>query len=153
MNYRLATDDDLDLLAAWNHELIRDEGHRNPMTPDELRARMAGWLSGDYRAVIFLDGANLVEAVPVAYALYRESATEIYLRQLFVRRDRRRAGIGRQAVMLLRDQLWPHNKRLTVEVLTANAPAVRFWRAVGFRDYSLLLEIMPDPTAPPGQGA
>jgi hypothetical protein len=49
MDYRFAADDDLDLLAAWNHPLIRDEGHRNPMTPDELRKRMAGWLASTKR--------------------------------------------------------------------------------------------------------
>jgi hypothetical protein len=76
LDCRLATEADLDLLAEWNHQLIRDEGHRNPMTPAELRERMKGWLAGEYAAVIFcLDGD------PVAYALYRESAGEVYLRQ------------------------------------------------------------------------
>ena len=139
MKYRFATDDDLDLLAEWNHQLIRDEGHRNPMTVLELRERMKGWLAGEYRAVVF---ASIAEAV--AYALYRENATEIYLRQLFVRRDRRRQGIGREAVAILRSGIWPRHKRLTVEVLTANAPAVAFWRSMGYKDYCLTLEIMPE---------
>jgi GNAT superfamily N-acetyltransferase len=140
VKYRFATPSDLDILATWNHQLIRDEGHRNPMTVAELRERMRGWLdSGEYRAVIFeTDGA------PLAYALYREGATEIYLRQLFVKRDRRREGIGRRAITILRDQLWPRHKRLTAEVLTANTPAVAFWRAVGYQDYSLMLEILPE---------
>jgi GNAT superfamily N-acetyltransferase len=140
IDYRFAAAGDLDLLAEWNHQLIRDEGHRNPMTPAELRARMAGWLAGGYRAVVFLDASE-----PVAYALYHESATEIYLRHLFVRRDRRREGIGRQAMTLLRNRLWPRRKRLTVEVLTANTPALSSWRALGFHDYALTLEIMPEP--------
>jgi predicted acetyltransferase len=42
---------------------------------------------------------------------------------------------------LLKESIWPDNKRLTVEVLTANTPAVAFWRAMGYRDYSLMLEI------------
>jgi hypothetical protein len=36
---------------------------------------------------------------------------------------------------------------LTVEVLVANTPAVAFWRAVGYRDHSLVLEIVPRDTA------
>ena len=28
MQYRPANNDDLDLLAEWNHQLIRDEGHQ-----------------------------------------------------------------------------------------------------------------------------
>ena len=139
MEYRFATDSDLDLLAEWNHQLIRDEGHRNPMTVLELRERMRGWLDGEYKAVIF---GLAVE--PLAYALYRDNATEIYLRQLFVRRDRRREGIGRTAIDVLRSQLWPRRKRLTVEVLTANTRAVAFWRAMGYQDYALTLEIMPE---------
>jgi ribosomal protein S18 acetylase RimI-like enzyme len=139
MEYRFATDEDLELLAEWNHQLIRDEGHRNPMTVPELRERMAGWLGGEYKAVIF---ATAGEAV--AYALYKESASEVYLRQLFVRREQRRRGIGREAVEILQGRLWPRDKRLTVEVLTANGPAVAFWRSVGYKDYCLTLEILPE---------
>jgi GNAT superfamily N-acetyltransferase len=138
LTFRLATPADCPLLAELNHQLIRDEGHRNRMTVPELEARMRGWLTGEYRAVIFEDRGAVV-----AYALYREQADEIYLRQLFVVRHRRRQGIGRQAVALLRRHIWPTNKRLTVEVLTANTGGVAFWRSVGYTDYSLTLEIMP----------
>jgi ribosomal protein S18 acetylase RimI-like enzyme len=138
IDYRPASAGDLDLLAEWNHQLIRDEDHRNSMTVPQLRQRMAGWLAGEYRAVVFLRAGE-----PVAYALYRETPDEVYLRQLFVARDHRRQGMGRQAVRLLRGQLWPTDKRLTVEVLCANAAAVAFWREVGYRDYSLMLEIVP----------
>ena len=138
MDYRFATDEDLDLLAEWNHQLIRDEGYRNPMTVPELQERMRGWLGGEYMAAIFAAAGE-----PVAYALYKESATEVHLRQFFVTRDRRRQGIGRQAVEILRGRLWPPGKRLTVEVLVANSPAVTFWRSVGYKDYCLTLEIVP----------
>jgi GNAT superfamily N-acetyltransferase len=138
LEYHFAAASDLDLLAEWNHQLIRDEGHRNPMTVPELRERMRAWLEGEYQAVIFGPVHD-----PLAYALYREEAREIYLRQLFVRRDCRREAIGRAAMDVLRGQVWPAGKRLTVEVLTANTPAVAFWRAMGYQDYSLMLEIVP----------
>ena len=88
MDYRFATNDDLDRLAAWNHQLIRDEGQRNRMTIRELKERMAGWLAGEYRAVVFGSPSD-----PVAYALFSERASEVYLRQLFVRRGRRSEGM------------------------------------------------------------
>src|ERR671925_119330 len=92
--YRFATVADARFLAELNHQLIHDEGHRNPMNIDQLKHRMRGWLSsGEYRAVIFAQ-----EDTPVAYALYREDADEIYLRQFFVVRTRRRHGIGRSAM-------------------------------------------------------
>ena len=139
MEYRLATEQDLDLLAEWNHQLIRDEGHRNQMTVPELRERMKGWLAGGYKAVVFV-GDN----EPVAYGLYRESHEEIYLRQFFVPRDKRRIGLGRQAISILRQNLWPPHKRLTAEVLIENLVGIQFWRARGYKDYCLTLEIMPD---------
>jgi GNAT superfamily N-acetyltransferase len=138
MNFRHATSNDCALLARLNHQLIRDEGHRNPMTVPELEERMKCWLASEYAGVIFEDGGE-----PVAYALFREEPKEIYLRQLFVARNRRRHGIGRRAVEILRTKIWPANKRLTLDVLVKNKAAIAFWRAVGYKDYSLTLEILP----------
>ena len=93
MTFRPATLEDCGLLAELNHQLIRDEGHRNPRTIPQLEQRMRDWLAGDYRAVIFEQGGEIV-----AYALFREEPDEIYLRHFFVVRHRRRRGIGREAV-------------------------------------------------------
>jgi predicted acetyltransferase len=143
MNFRLATLNDCALLAELNHQLIRDEGHRNKMTVPELEQRMKGWLASEYAAVLFENDREVV-----AYALYREQPEEIYLRQLFVARNRRRKGFGREAVKILRSKIWPTNKRLTVEVLVQNEAAVAFWRAAGYKDYGLTLEILPDTHRP-----
>ncbi len=139
MTYRQATADDCPLLAQLNYQLIRDEGHRNRMTVPELEQRMRGWLAGEYTAIVFEDAGQVV-----AYALFREQAEEIYLRQLFVVRHLRRRGIGRQAVQILRSEIWHKIKRLTVDVLVTNKEAVAFWRAIGYADYSLTLEILPE---------
>lgn len=138
MTFRTATLADCPRLAELNHQLIRDEAHRNRMTVPELEQRMRGWLSEEYRAILYEDGGEVV-----AYALFREQAEEIYLRQLFVVRHRRSQGIGRQAVEILRSQIWPKTKRLTVEVLVANKRAISFWRSIGYADYALSLEILP----------
>ena len=135
--YQRAVDSDLDLLANWNYQLIRDEGHRNPMNPAQLRERMEQWLAQDYQAVVFSNNA------PVGYALFRPTAAEIYLRQFFGIPEMRRRGIGRAALEILRQHVWPKNVRLTVEVLCANRVGVAFWRSVGYNDYALTLEIMP----------
>ena len=71
MEHRFATDEDLDMLAEWVHQLIQDEGHRNPKDVPELRK----WLRGEHRTAVFTKSPE-----PVAYALHRASATEIYLR-------------------------------------------------------------------------
>jgi predicted acetyltransferase len=138
MIFRPAIQNDCGLLAELNHQLIQDEGHRNKMTVPELEQRMKSWLPSEYAAVIFEENGEAV-----AYALYRDEPEELYLRQLFVVRNRRRQGIGRAAMKILRTQIWPKNKRLTVSVLVANTAAVAFWRSVGYQDYSLTLEIVP----------
>jgi len=138
MKFRPATVADCSLLAGLNHQLIQDEGHRNPMTVAQLEQRIRDWLAGEYRAVVYEDNGEVV-----AYALFQEQPEEIYLRQLFVVRHRRRQGVGRRAVEILRSEIWPTTKRLTVDVLATNKTAIAFWRSVGYEDYSLTLEIMP----------
>jgi len=135
--WRYAVQADLNLLAEWNHQLIRDEGHRNQMTVGQLAERIRRWLEGEYKALIFSNDE------PVAYALFKQEKESIYLRHLFVHRDQRRCGIGRQAFTILRREIWPSNIRLTVDVLCHNRAAIDFWRSVGYRDYSLTMEIMP----------
>lgn len=137
LSWREASHTDLELLAEWNHQLIRDEGHRNRMTIDQLAARLSQWLHTGYRAVIFS------HEEPVAYALFKQDESSLYLRQFFVRRDRRRLRIGHRAMELLRQEVWPHDVRLTVDVLCDNEVGLAFWRSVGFRDYCLTLEILP----------
>lgn len=137
---RLATVNDLALLGEWNHQLIEDEGHRNRMTVGQLEERMRGWLDGEYTATVFE-----LDDQPVGYALWSERVTEVYLRQFFIRRESRRQGIGRAAMRLLFDETWPRDKRLIVEVLCRNEPAVAFWRSVGYQDYCLTLEILRRP--------
>ena len=138
MTFLRATLNDCALLAELNHQLIHDEGHRNPMTVPELEQRMTGWLTSEYAAMLFENDSKVV-----AYALYCEQPAEIYLRQLFVVQDQRRKGLGRQAMEILRSKIWPKHKRLTVGVLIQNEAAVSFWRSVGYKDYSLTLEILP----------
>lgn len=108
------------------------------MTVPELRDRMKGWLASEYKGVIFVTGKEAV-----AYALFRETATEVYLRQFFVRPDLRRQGIGREAISTLKNGIWPSHKRLTLDVLVSNVAGIAFWRSAGYKDYCLTLEIMP----------
>jgi GNAT superfamily N-acetyltransferase len=139
MQWRFATVEDSRLLAELNHQLIADEGHRNPMDVDQLAQRMCGWLESEYRAVLFHRDADAV-----AYALFREDESgRIHLRQFFVVRHLRRQGVGREALQLLRAEVVPTNRRFVLEVLSANATARAFWTANGFREYAITLERDP----------
>lgn len=137
LRFRIATLADTEALAHLNHQLIKDEGHRNPMNVVELAERMCGWLTDEgYEALLGCDGDELV-----AYVLWRDQPDSVYLRQIFVQRDYRRQGTARQ-LMLTVFQRWPA-KRLTVDVLAGNARALAFWRRMGYQDYAVMLERLP----------
>ncbi len=49
---------------------------------------------------------------------------------------------------ILFSEVWPRDKRITVDVLCHNFGAIAFWKSVGFTDYSLSLEIFPNSRPP-----
>jgi GNAT superfamily N-acetyltransferase len=143
LKFRKATEADVALLTDMNRQLILDENHRNQrLTLPELADRMRGFLRGGYQAIIFEQ-----DSAPVAYALYHQAADGIYLRQFFVDRQCRRRGIGRQAMNMLKSEVWPPGQRITVEVLVNNHVGHEFWKAVGFVDYAVTLEMQRDEPA------
>src|SRR5262249_28293295 len=135
MEYRSATVADAPTIAAMNWHLIRDEGHRNPMTVPDLATRMTGWLGGEYQAVLFEESGQAI-----GYALFRREPEYVYLRQFYVGLEQRRGGIGRAAIAWLREKAW-RGERVRLEVLIGNAVGIAFWRAIGFKDYCLTLEL------------
>jgi hypothetical protein len=73
MRHRIAQPEDSGILGELNHQLIKDEGHRNSMSIPQLVERMCGWLTTDYRASIFEDDPGVL-----AHALYREGKDHLY---------------------------------------------------------------------------
>lgn len=97
---------------------------------------MAGWLIGEYQAVIFRhDGED------VGYALYKRELEWVHLRQFFVVRERRRRGFGQEAVQWPLANPWRDAARIRVKALVGNTGAVEFWHAMGFADYCLTMEL------------
>lgn len=137
LTFRPATVADAEALGRLNHELIKDEGHRNAMSEAELVERMRHWLSHEgYEALLGHHGRALV-----AYVLWRDEPECVYLRQIYVQREYRRQGTARH-LMLSVFERWP-DKRLTVDVLAGNARALAFWRRMGYQDYAVMLERLP----------
>ena len=137
MQYRFAGQKDLRRLAELNQQLIRDEGADNPMTLLELQKRMRKWLASRYRAVLFEVGCETV-----GYALFRADDGDVYIRQFFICRSKRRRGYGRSSLALLLREVLPGGRGVTVEVLNHNKPALAFWRSVGFADHARSLRIL-----------
>ncbi len=141
IHYRFATPEDAELLAPLNQQLIRDEGHRNRMNLLQLTERMAGWLRGEYEAVLFEDGTDAI-----GYTLFRREPEFVYLRQLFVVPEWRRQHVARNALRWLWRNAWADAPRVRIDVLVSNVAGRAFWQSVGFQDYCITMEA-PRPTS------
>ena len=133
-----ATQPDLPLLAAMNRRLIKDEGSRNPMDEEALRARLAGWMR---RRVYHFDLFTAGD-IPVGYAAYQvrreqyePERTNVFLRHFYIEREYRRRGLGRAAFDLLVQTRFPTDASIDLNVLTDNLAGQRFWASVGFAPF------------------
>lgn len=134
LKIRVCTDDDLDMLAVLNKQLIEDEMHDNKMNVEQLRERMKGFIHTDYKAYIFEDGSRTI-----GYALIDHSRKPLYLRQFFICRDVRRKGYGRVALNKLLEFI--DADVIDLEVLSWNTGGIGFWRAMGFKDRSIYMRL------------
>lgn len=135
MQIRRADLSDSHLLAQLNHELIRDEGHRNAMSVAELEARMKDFLDGRYEAHIFSAHCRTI-----GYVVARREAEFVFVRQFFILPESRRRGFGRSAFQWLLENVWRDVPRLRLDVLVGNESGIAFWRALGFSEYCLTME-------------
>ncbi len=143
LTFRFASVQDAPELARLNRQLIDDEGHTNPMTQTELTMRMRRWIAGDEYTAVLFRGHEDPRSNTAGYILYHDEGKHVYIRHFFVARENRRAGIGRRMLTLLSDRIAPR-KRITLEVLFANERARKFYLAMGFAEYAIVMERLPD---------
>lgn len=132
-------------IAAWNVQLIRDEGTESDVSLAEVETRLREWLAVDYRASVFE-----VDGIPFGYAIHRELADCTHLRHFFVEAAYRRRGLGRQAFACLRRDVFPADRRILVEALVTNDAGLAFWESVGFVQRYVGMQIAP--AAPDSKG-
>lgn len=128
LTVRPAFPDDIDLLTRMNILLRADERMDNVMTDDEVRQRMLAMAGGGYTALLFSDARQSV----VGYTLTDHTRRPMYLRQLFVNRDFRKMGCGRQMIDLTMRHL--QTAELDIEVMAWNDDARAFYRKIGCRE-------------------
>ncbi len=122
----------MQLLAAMNARLIRDEGADNPMSEPELTERLGGYLDAGYTAILFI-----VDGKPAGYALYRYEASGVFLHHFFVEQRLRRRRIGTEVMRRLLEGRWQSAPMVTLEVRATNGAGVAFWRSLGFDPHSV----------------
>ena len=149
MTYRAAVEADVPMLARFNQQLIEDEWGGGGMPLDRLEARIRRWLADDdYRALLFEeDGAT------VAYALVSQDEDSAYIRHFYVIDAHRGSGVGRRAIAVLLREVVPPTSRVTLDVLASNRRGHQFWRSVGFSDYAIRMERLPDAAPDSGDDA
>ena len=133
---RQAEDGDVAAVAAWNAQLIADEGNDNPMPVGELASRLREWLATGYRVFIFES-----DGIGCGYALFRDLPECTHVRHFFVEPAYRGRGVGRSAFEELRRTRFAPRKRVLVEVLVWNAQGAAFWKRVGFEERYLGLQL------------
>jgi RimJ/RimL family protein N-acetyltransferase len=132
-----AKDTDVDLLAQLNRQLDEDEPHPYPLPPSALTERMRRWIgNGEYEVLLFRSGDQLI-----GYAVWRAEEFGSYLRHFFICRDRRGQGWGRAAVQLLCRDVFPKDRPVNLDAVVGNEKSLAFWRAVGFQDFSIGMQL------------
>ena len=128
---------DAELLAGLNRQLDEDEPHPYPLPLAALTDRMQRWIdSGEYQVLLFRRGERVT-----GYAAWRLEDRGIYLRHFFVCRDQRRQGWGRAAMALLCRDVFPKGRPVQIEAAIGNTSGIAFWRAIGFQDFGLSMEL------------
>jgi ribosomal protein S18 acetylase RimI-like enzyme len=133
---RSATDADVPRLARINRELIEYEWDGVSKDVTHLENRLRRWISDpEYSATVFERDGEFA-----AYALVHVYPDEAYIRHFYVNPAMRGSGVGKFACDFVLSAVVPPGVRVSLDVLVKNATGVRFWRAMGFREYSIVME-------------
>jgi GNAT superfamily N-acetyltransferase len=137
LNFRVALDSDLLLLAQMNKRLIEDEGSRNRMSIDELQQRMNGWLQGEWTIQLFIE-----QEMVAGYAVFQVHRDEydpakqiVHVRQFYIERENRGRGLGRDMFKALAQAYFPTGSRIVLDVLASNPGGYEFWSKLGFNPH------------------
>jgi ribosomal protein S18 acetylase RimI-like enzyme len=126
-----------ELLAELNLQLDQDEPHPYPLPLPALVERMRRWIdSGEYEVLLLRRGGRVT-----GYVVWRLEDRGAYLRHFFICRDQRRQGWGRAAMRLLRRDVIPKDRPIQIEAAIENKAGIAFWRAIGFQDFGLSMEL------------
>ena len=121
------TENDIELLAKMNKQLIEDEKTNNLMNITQLENRMKDFLKNGYKAFFFI-----IEEEIIGYALCDITKEPIYLKQFFINRKERRKHYGKNAFNELLKKL--ETKEIEIDVLKWNEDGIKFWENIGFKE-------------------
>ena len=134
MNIRSAKEADLPLILDFIHELADFERLDDKVSATEEVLRESLFGPGRYAEALL----GYVDETPVAFAIYFFSFSSflgtpnLYLEDVFVRREYRGGGLGRQMMAAVAQQAISHGcSRMEWSVLNWNREAVTFYEKLG----------------------
>jgi Acetyltransferases len=128
---------DLDLLVSMNVQLREDEKKDNEMSEDKIQKRMKGFLEGkQYQVVLIKEDQEII-----GYSIIDIQRDPQYIRQLFIKSEKRNQGIG--SIALEEIMMKFKMKKVDIEVMSWNKEAYKFYIKNGFKEryIGLRLEI------------
>lgn len=134
LTLRVGTEEDLELLAKLNKQLIEDERHDNTMNIEQLKVRMRQFIRTDYNAYLFEREDEMI-----GYALVDHTKKPLYVRQFFICRDQRRKRYGKLAFEMLLERL--DTGDVDIEVMHGNETGYAFWKSLGFIERSVYMRM------------
>jgi len=144
--FRVASADDLDLLALMNAELLEYELGSSPPV-EKLREQLESSFAQGAKATIVT-----VCGMPAGYALHKEKPDLMHLQHFLISAPWRKMGLGTAFLRHLESSL-EAPKPIQVEALLLNGKGIDFWRSQGFVDLYLGLRKNPSPPCPGSNNA
>jgi len=141
--FRVASADDLDLLALMNAELLEYELGSSPPV-ERLRAQLESFFAQGAKATILT-----ICGMPVGYAVHTEGPELLFLQHFLIRSRWRGMGLGTTFLNYLEAGV-SKPKAIQVEALLSNGKGLAFWRSRGFGDFYMGLRKNPSSQAPSG---
>lgn len=139
-----ASESDYDLLAGMSRASLVESGQVGTRSPGFFRSRLEELVAAGYEAVVVYR-TDLAEHRPAGFALYRINPRFVHLRTLYIQDPRGERRAYRRVFELLLQARWGSLAHVRVDVpvrpRSERVTDAFFWQSLGFRGYSLRLEL------------
>jgi len=126
MELQKAVIENCDKLVEMNNQLVIDEQFDVILPQDKMIERMKDFIQGSVYNCYLMVHDNVV----CGYCLVDKTKTPLYLRHLFVKKEHRRKGFGKQSIQMLLALY--KTASIDIEVMAWNANAIKFYESIGF---------------------
>ena len=141
-DYRIATDDDIDLLMSSRLEMLRtvnDLSDSYVYSDEIINESRDYFLNGDHATVLALDGNEVIGCASMSFirimpTFSHPTGRRAHLMNVYTRNEYRRQGIARRMVEMLIEEAWARGAtEINLDATTMGRP---LYESLGFTDSS-----------------